>query len=228
MKRPVSMTTEELGKALAEARIARGLSLLDVERDTRISGKYLKALEEARLELLPAPVYARAFMRTYAQYLGLNAPAFVQSMPGARPEPELPPLPAVGREATKPLLSANWLVAGGVIVFLLIVGVLLFWNRGGDEGTAVRRPSVGAGAEEVTPPPSIAPPGVALEPGVVPDVEEQPLLVALQALVSQDLRYLVLEVELSDAAPQTVFRQSPSPGTLAEEDTVVTLLVSRE
>jgi hypothetical protein len=67
MKHLVSMTTEELGKALAEARTARGLSLLDVERDTRISSKYLKALEEARLELLPAPVYARAFMRTYVR-----------------------------------------------------------------------------------------------------------------------------------------------------------------
>ena len=50
------MSTEELGKALTEARIARGLTLHDVERDTRISGKYLQALEEGELDALPAPV----------------------------------------------------------------------------------------------------------------------------------------------------------------------------
>ena len=126
------MSTEELGKALTDARVARGLTLHDVERDTRISGKYLQALEEGELETLPAPVYARAFMRTYAQYLGLNAPAFVQRLPGAKPEPELPPLPEVGREASAPLISANWLVIGGVVALMLIVGLLLFWNRGCD------------------------------------------------------------------------------------------------
>ncbi len=77
------MTPKELGTLLTEARIARGLSLLDVERDTRISRKYLQALEGGNLGVLPAPVYARAFTRTYDQYLGLDAPSLVQTLPGA-------------------------------------------------------------------------------------------------------------------------------------------------
>ena len=227
------MSIEELGKALTEARIARGLTLHDVERDTRISGKYLQALEEGELDALPAPVYARAFMRTYAQYLGLNASAFVQRLPGAKPEPELPPLPEVGREARAPLISANWLVIGGVVALMLIVGLLLFWNRGGDgaENVTSGPPAVdelpGEGAEQVQPPAgSEQPPEVV--PGVVPDLLQEHVLVALKALDEAELRYLVVEVRSDDVPKETVFQQSPSPGTAADDDTVVTLVVSRK
>lgn len=225
------MSTQELGKALAEARKARGLTLLDVERDTRISSKYLQALEEGALDVLPAPVYARAFMRTYAQYLGLNATSFVQRMPGARPEPELPPLPDVRREAGAPLLSPNWLVAGGVVVVLLFFGLLLFWNRGGDgEQTVTTNPpqveqptTSGQGAEAPEPTPG----PIEVEPGVVPELLDEHVLVALTALEDAGLRYLIVEVENGDAPEEIVFEQSPSAGSEAGDDTVVTLLVSR-
>ncbi|OGO53218.1 MAG: hypothetical protein A2148_01755 [Chloroflexi bacterium RBG_16_68_14] len=221
------MSAEELGKALTEARIARGLTLRDVERDTRISSKYLQALEQGNLDILPAPVYARAFMRTYAQYLGLNAPAFVQRLPGAKPEPELPPLPEVGREATAPLVSASWLLAGVVVAVLLVIGLVLFWNRGGEGETVTTEPPIGAGAEEVVPPTEENVPLPATTPGVVPDLETHNVLTAISALSEAGLPYLVIEVENEDVPAGTVFQQSPSPGTLAEETTVVTLLVSR-
>jgi len=227
------MSTEELGKALAEARTARGLTLHDVERDTRISSKYLQALEEGQIDTLPAPVYARAFMRTYAQYLGLNATSFVQRMPGARPEPELPPLPDVAREAAAPLISANWIVAGAVVVVLLLFGLLLFWNRGGEGEKsvtggppAVQTPS-GQGAENVEPPGGPTRPPVQVEQGVVPDLIDEHVLVALTALQDSGLRYLIVEMDNGDVPEEIVFEQSPSAGTEAEADTVVTLLVSR-
>lgn len=62
----------ELGEWLAQAREARGLTLHDAERDTRISRRYLQALESGELDVIPAPVYARGFLRSYAQYLGLD------------------------------------------------------------------------------------------------------------------------------------------------------------
>lgn len=225
------MSTQELGKALAEARKARGLTLLDVERDTRISSKYLQALEDGQLETLPAPVYARAFMRTYAQYLGLNATSFVQRLPGARPEPELPPLPDVRREQGTPLLSPNWVVAGAVVVVLLLVGLVLFWNRGGGGGeetvtgnpTRVEQPTSGQGAEEQ----ASTPQPVHVEPGIVPDLTDEHVLVALTALQQAGLRYLIVEVENADVPQEIVFDQSPSAGSKVADDTVVTLLVSR-
>lgn len=222
------MTYEELGKALAEARIARGLSLHDVERDTRISGKYLKALEEGKLQVLPAPVYARAFMRTYAQYLGLNAPAFVQHLPGAKPEPDLPPLPEVGRQATASRLSAGWLVSGGVVVLLLVLGLLLFWDRGGDDSTVtndVQQTGLG-GPDVVSPIDQPLPPPV-VEPGIVPDLEGRDVVVVISALVEAELPYLIIEVESEDLPPGFVFRQSPSPGSELKQDTVIALLVGR-
>lgn len=62
----------ELGSLLTRAREARGLTLEDAERDTRISRRYLQALEAEQFEVIPAPVYARGFLRSYAQYLGLD------------------------------------------------------------------------------------------------------------------------------------------------------------
>lgn len=62
----------ELGEWLRYARETRGLTLEDAERDTRISRRYLYALESGELDLIPAPVYARGFLRSYAQYLGLD------------------------------------------------------------------------------------------------------------------------------------------------------------
>jgi len=222
------MANEAFGKALSEARNARGLTLHDVERDTRISQKYLKALEEGDLTVLPAPVYARAFTRTYAQYLGLNAPAMVQQLPGAKPEADLPPLPAVGHEATQTLLTPSWIVAGVVVAILFFAGLGIFWNRGGGDGTeSVSRPVTGQGAEQVTPPVTQPPPTVAIQEGVVPDIRNEHVFAALQALGIAGLPYLIVEVDKSDVEQAYVFNQSPSPGTEASPDTVVTLMVAR-
>jgi hypothetical protein len=62
----------ELGDWLVRARETRGLTLEDAERDTRISRRYLQALEDERFDIIPAPVYARGFLRSYSQYLGLD------------------------------------------------------------------------------------------------------------------------------------------------------------
>jgi cytoskeletal protein RodZ len=62
----------ELGTRLRETRESRGLTIEDAERDTRISRRYLAALESEQFEIIPAPVYARGFLRSYSQYLGLD------------------------------------------------------------------------------------------------------------------------------------------------------------
>src|SRR3712207_5244838 len=80
-----------LGQRLTEAREARGVSLEQVERDTRIVRRYLLALEREDFSVFPAEVYARGFLRSYASYLGLDPAPIVALMPGA-PEP----MPAAG------------------------------------------------------------------------------------------------------------------------------------
>lgn len=71
----------ELGTTLARAREARGLTLEDAERDTRISRRYLQALEAEQFDVIPAPVYARGFLRSYSQYLGLDPKETLELFP---------------------------------------------------------------------------------------------------------------------------------------------------
>jgi transcriptional regulator with XRE-family HTH domain len=228
------MTTHELGKALTQARTARGLTLTDVERDTRISSKYIQALEDGQLETLPAPVYARAFMRTYAQYLGLNARELVQQMPGSRPEPELPPLPDVAREVGAPLISPSWVVACVIIVALVGVGIVLFWNRGGNSGgeTVRSQPQptaqlVGQGAEQPQTPVGQGPSTVVVLPGSLPNLQGENVLVAISALGNAGLKFFVIEMKGDSSQKQTVIQQSPSPGTAVSKGDTVTLVVGR-
>ena len=56
------MSDPDIGGELTRAREGRGLTLEDAERDTRISQRYLQALEDERFDVIPAPVYARGFL----------------------------------------------------------------------------------------------------------------------------------------------------------------------
>src|SRR5437868_741604 len=78
----------EIGASLAAARRARGLGLRDAEQITCMRAKYLTALEEDRFDELPGRTYARAFLRTYASALGLQADRFVAEFDAQQPEPE--------------------------------------------------------------------------------------------------------------------------------------------
>ncbi len=76
-----------IGERLIEAREARGLTLEDAERDTRISRRYLQSLEDERFDIIPAPVYARGFLRSYSQYLGLDTAPLLARFPQDVPSP---------------------------------------------------------------------------------------------------------------------------------------------
>ncbi|HJZ61992.1 MAG TPA: RodZ domain-containing protein [Miltoncostaeaceae bacterium] len=62
----------EIGNTLREARLRRSLDIADCEQATKIRAKYLRALEEEQFDVLPAPTYVKGFLRTYAEYLGLD------------------------------------------------------------------------------------------------------------------------------------------------------------
>lgn len=93
----------ELGEILIRAREERGLTLDDAERDTRIARRYLEALEAEAFDVIPAPVFARGFLRSYAQYLGLDPQAIMTLYP-RDPDPNTlnPPRPQRGRREQAP------------------------------------------------------------------------------------------------------------------------------
>ena len=63
--------------ACGEARLRRHIEFVDAEHGTKIRGKYLRALEEERFELLPSHTYIKGFLRSYAEYLGLDGQLYV-------------------------------------------------------------------------------------------------------------------------------------------------------
>ncbi len=123
------MSPSPLGETLRRARTAKGITIEDAERVTRIPRKYLEALELENFGILPAPVYARGFLRSYAGYLGLEPKELMPWFPvGHVEEPALDPLPEVSDPRT---WNLNGLIAMGVVgaLIAIVIGLYAF----GDE-----------------------------------------------------------------------------------------------
>ena len=67
----------EIGPSLREARLHKGVEIPDAERATKIRAKYLRALETESFDILPGQAYIKSFLRSYADYLGLDGQLFV-------------------------------------------------------------------------------------------------------------------------------------------------------
>jgi cytoskeletal protein RodZ len=117
-----------LGETLRQARLDKGVSLADAARETRIRRGYLEALEAEDAAVLPPPVYTRGFLRTYAEYLGLNAQAMVDLFqPTARRDPAPSLRPAVPRVAIPRQIPLRPVLYGlGSLVFIALL--VFAWN----------------------------------------------------------------------------------------------------
>ncbi|QKE72987.1 helix-turn-helix domain-containing protein [Arthrobacter citreus] len=71
----------EIGKYLKEAREAKGLSIDDVQELTKIQKRYLEAIEEGNYEILPGQFYVRAFIKQYAETIGVDVSGFLSDKP---------------------------------------------------------------------------------------------------------------------------------------------------
>lgn len=101
-----------------------GLTLAQVEAEIRVRERILAALESGEYASLPAPVYSRGFVRTYARFLGLDPEAAVAEFDrnqGAAVEPPPAVIPAVTpvRLPSRLPLTILLVVAGGVALVLL-------------------------------------------------------------------------------------------------------------
>jgi transcriptional regulator with XRE-family HTH domain len=63
----------DIGATLREARMRAKIDINEVETRTKIRAKYLRAIENEEWSLLPGDVYVKSFLRTYADYLGLDS-----------------------------------------------------------------------------------------------------------------------------------------------------------
>lgn len=119
----------ELGRSLHEARVRRGFELGQVAAETRIRTRYLRALEEERFELIPGSVYAKGFLRAYADHLGLDSQLFLDEYNARFSVEETLPAPPQLQLRPRPLRS--YAAAAAAILLVAVAGALLAWQLSG-------------------------------------------------------------------------------------------------
>lgn len=160
-----------VGSDLRRARTRREIELSEVEEATRIRTRFLEAIEREEWEALPGGVYTRAFIRTYASYLGMDGDRLAQDyreqVEGARegigPSPELAPVaasqatgsPGGGRASFRPGLLA-------VAAVLAVAAIaIVAWPEGDEEGGSAERAAPARPAPAPVAPPAEAKPELA-------------------------------------------------------------------
>lgn len=120
----------DVGARLKEARKAKGLSLESLQEKTKIQKRYLIAIEEGNLHLLPGKFYARAFIKEYATAVGLDPNELLEEHKEEIPSSEgenpvqYTRVERSRREKSLERSSAFFSVLPKIIVVLLIVGII--------------------------------------------------------------------------------------------------------
>jgi cytoskeletal protein RodZ len=126
----------EIGSTLREARMRARIDVSEIEAQTKIRAKYLRALENEEWGLLPGPTFVKSFLRTYATALGLDGKALVEEYRLHHEHPSegtLEPIvssPQRGRNRSRPgpptdRGSRGYAIAVGTILLIIIVLVVL-------------------------------------------------------------------------------------------------------
>jgi cytoskeletal protein RodZ len=103
--------------------------LREIADVTKISIRYLEALEGDRFDILPAPVFARGFLREYARYVGLDPDEVVNSYISAQQptEPEEEPEGPLRRRSSRSRRSSTVVLIVSVLVVLGVVAGIAYY-----------------------------------------------------------------------------------------------------
>ncbi|MDT8858959.1 helix-turn-helix domain-containing protein [Alkalihalobacillus sp. MEB130] len=133
----------ELGQHLKEAREQKQMSLDDLQRMTKIQKRYLIAIEEGRFDALPGIFYARAFVKTYAEAIGLDPEPLFDQYRNELPNPQREAVTLPSRtERSKPAPNpkkrtkkGSFIPALVAVVFIgiIVVGIWIMAQGGGTE-----------------------------------------------------------------------------------------------
>lgn len=122
MQIPDHLTRTDLGSYMRDLRLHYGLSEQEVSEQLHIRSKYITAIEAAEIDAMPGKTYARGYIQTYAEFLGLDAVQIVQrffaELPASEPAP-LPPtalLPPSSRHYALYFLLGAMIAAGIYLV----------------------------------------------------------------------------------------------------------------
>ncbi|MEC0135977.1 helix-turn-helix domain-containing protein [Paenibacillus macerans] len=128
----------ELGQKLKEARLAKGLSLDDIQEMTKIRKRYLEAIESGDYKVLPGSFYVRAFIKTYAETVGVDADELLaehrQNVPDAVPEQTMEPVIQKRRSRQHAERNSKWLSTTlmwsfAVLILIVIYMYFTIWGK---------------------------------------------------------------------------------------------------
>jgi cytoskeleton protein RodZ len=131
---------DEIGARLREARMRARIDINEVESRTKIRAKYLRAMENEEWDLLPGDVYARSFLRTYGEFLGLDSRELVDDFrrryenPSDHEPPPIAPPSRERRDRQPPRRRRGvppWAIVGVVLVIVAVVLYIVGTNNGG-------------------------------------------------------------------------------------------------
>ena len=116
------------------------IDISEIEAETKIRAKYLRALENEEWDLLPGPTYVKSFLRTYADALGLDGKLLIEEyklrherLSDVELQPIAPPGQRERRRRPRAAIPRGWLVA--LVVLVLLAGLWVIGNRNsGDSG----------------------------------------------------------------------------------------------
>jgi cytoskeleton protein RodZ len=158
-----------LGASLKKARESKGISLDQIASETRISTRFLAAIESEEFHLLPGGIFNRGFVRAFAEKVGLDpdqAVAEYERLAEVRP-PEA--VPVATPEPEKKKSPKLYPVAIGALLLLIVVFYVVTRESGRTAETASQTaPAASPTTNPAAPPPTPAPessnPPVAVEP----------------------------------------------------------------
>jgi cytoskeletal protein RodZ len=121
----------ELGTILKEARIAKNLSLDDLQEITKIQKRYLIGIEEGNYSLMPGNFYVRAFIKQYAEAVGLDPEKLFEEFNNEIPSTQADDIPGkLSRVKTKQSLgegSSKFLdVLPKLLIVIVVIGLFVF------------------------------------------------------------------------------------------------------
>lgn len=138
----------EIGSALENARRQRGLTLDEVEQATKIRKRYLQGLENDDYGVLPDAVYVQGFVKTYANYLGLDGEELAGELrrrrqprrerhasrakvsKGGFDKPLISPGGLAGAEKRRISGKAVFGLLASILLIVLVIGALYYVGRG--------------------------------------------------------------------------------------------------
>jgi len=118
---------KELGEFLKNERIKKGLTLEEIQEITKIRIRYLKAIEDGDFSIMPALVYAKGFVKSYAEALGLDGNELVKKYEYLFQEKEEEAIPNIEITSYKKEgrdFSQFFLTLKKAVIFVLVIGII--------------------------------------------------------------------------------------------------------